>query len=562
MVSPFVPFVAGIIAGLIQLKDGTIRAADIGDIAQLQGSEQNFIKVVDINTSKDRSTATLMEEFVEPGTSLFVKNPDTPTGSVFIRFNSRTSTEIELTAVHKITGPFGSFFIRNESGAGILTLYISKGFGIDFIESSIATVSSIALLLTELTDVSVPSPNDNDVLKFDTTSGIWSSGTILAVELPDHASRHQDGGADEISIAGLSGEPADVVNKSLFDANTVLAANSDNTPAALTITEQTLVGRITAGNITALSTTQVRTLINVDDGADVTGSNPPQAHKAAHQDGGSDEISIAGLSGEPVDTVNESLFDANTILAATSDNTPAAITITEQTLVGRITAGNITALSTTQVRTLINVEDGSTADQTGAEIKTAYEGESNTNAFTDAEQTKLTGIATGADVTDATNVNAAGAVMETDYNANTILAATSDDTPVTLTVGEQTLVGRITSGNIAALTPSQIRTLINVEDGAQVNTSFIASGSYGGDDTADRAVAHGLGTTPKLVVIIAITVATWHIIVGNSTVRSSDGLTLATATVWDATNFRVGHTSSFVNSANASGTTYRFVAFG
>lgn len=33
-------------------------------------------------------------------------------------------------------------------------------------------------------------------------------------------------------------------------------------------------------------------------GADVTGSNPPQAHKASHQDGGSDEISIAGLAGE------------------------------------------------------------------------------------------------------------------------------------------------------------------------------------------------------------------------------------------------------------------------
>ena len=35
---------------------------------------------------------------------------------------------------------------------------------------------------------------------------------------------------------------------------------------------------------------------------------------------------------------------------------------------------------------------------------------------------------------------------------NTILAATSDDTPVALTVAEQTLIGRITGGAIAALT--------------------------------------------------------------------------------------------------------------
>ena len=42
------------------------------------------------------------------------------------------------------------------------------------------------------------------------------------------------------------------------------------------------------------------------------------------------------------------------------------------------------------------IESGATADQTGAEIKSAYEGESNTNAFTDSEKSKLSGIETGA----------------------------------------------------------------------------------------------------------------------------------------------------------------------
>ena len=45
---------------------------------------------------------------------------------------------------------------------------------------------------------------------------------------------------------------------------------------------------------------------------------------------------------------------------------------------------------------LDSVESNSTADMTGSEIKTAYEGESNTNAFTDTEKTKLSGIATSA----------------------------------------------------------------------------------------------------------------------------------------------------------------------
>jgi len=53
----------------------------------------------------------------------------------------------------------------------------------------------------------------------------------------------------------------------LFDANTILAANTDNTPIAVTVAEQRLVGRITAGNITALTATEIRTLLNVDDGA-------------------------------------------------------------------------------------------------------------------------------------------------------------------------------------------------------------------------------------------------------------------------------------------------------
>lgn len=67
------------------------------------------------------------------------------------------------------------------------------------------------------------------------------------------------------------------------------------------------------------------------------------------------------------------IFDANTILKADADNTPVALPVAVQRLVGRITAGVITALTAAQVRTLINVENGSTADQTGAEIVTLLE---------------------------------------------------------------------------------------------------------------------------------------------------------------------------------------------
>jgi hypothetical protein len=55
--------------------------------------------------------------------------------------------------------------------------------------------------------------------------------------------------------------------------------------------------------------------------------------------------------------------------------------------------------------------------------------------------TKLDGIETLADVTDAANVDAAGAVMEADFNAKgDILVATADNTPAVLSVGADGLI--------------------------------------------------------------------------------------------------------------------------
>ena len=72
---------------------------------------------------------------------------------------------------------------------------------------------------------------------------------------------------------------------------------------------------------------------------------------------------------------------------------------------------------------LDGVETGATADQSAAEIKTAYESNSDTNAFTDALQTKLNAIEASADVTDTANVTAAGAVMDSELTDETAVKA-------------------------------------------------------------------------------------------------------------------------------------------
>ena len=68
--------------------------------------------------------------------------------------------------------------------------------------------------------------------------------------------------------------------------------------------------------------------------------------------------------------------------------------------------------SSTETKKISRDELKTAVAQSGAEIKAAYEAEA--NAFTDAQFTKLAGIETSADVTDTTNVTAAGALMDSE----------------------------------------------------------------------------------------------------------------------------------------------------
>ena len=91
--------------------------------------------------------------------------------------------------------------------------------------------------------------------------------------------------------------------------------------------------------------------------------------------------------------------------AVQPDDSPSFGSITVSgTVDGRDVAADGTKLD--------GVEAGATADQTGAQIKTAYEAEP--SAFTDAQFTKLAGIEASADVTDTANVTASGALMDSE----------------------------------------------------------------------------------------------------------------------------------------------------
>lgn len=144
------------------------------------------------------------------------------------------------------------------------------------------------------------------------------------------------------------------------------------------------------------------------------------------------------------------------------------------------------------------------------------------------------------DVTDPTAAQDAATkayadlhILKSLFDAQTILQATSDDTPVALTIAEERLVGRITGGNITALTPAQVHKMLGVV--------YPLANTYSGDPSG-TAGSDGTAQTVKMVVVTANTLTqagdrlrirsfwtgdTGGAITGTTTLN---GVTIATAT--------------------------------
>lgn len=118
-------------------------------------------------------------------------------------------------------------------------------------------------------------------------------------------------------------------------------------------------------------------------------------------------------------------------------------------------------------------------------------------------------------------------VAKTDYDANSILVADTDDTPVARTVAEQTLVGRITGGSIDDLSVAQVRTLIGLTKAfldtldldaetlggltaAQLQTAVIAAVVDSSPATLDtlNELAAALGDDPNFATTITTLIGT------------------------------------------------------
>ena len=149
--------------------------------------------------------------------------------------------------------------------------------------------------------------------------------------------------------------------------------------------------------------------------------------------------------------------------------------------------GNITVTGTVDGRDvatdgskLDGIESGATADQTAAEIRTLVESASDSNVFTDADHSKLNGIASGAQV-----------------NVGTNLGTSRSSTGVTITssTGNNTSISEATSSDAGVMTSAMHDKLDGIASGAQVNVATNLSVST---TTTTNTIASSTGTNATI----------------------------------------------------------------
>ena len=158
-------------------------------------------------------------------------------------------------------------------------------------------------------------------------------------------------------------------------------------------------------------------------------------------------------------------------------------------------SGNITVGGTVDGRDvatdgtkLDGIEASATADQTASEIRTLVESASDSNVFTDADHSKLNGIEASADVTDATNVDAAGAVMNSDSTTASMSFVVDEDN---MSSNSATKVP--TQQSVKAYVDAEVAGVVDSAPGA-LNTLNELAAALGDDASFSTTVTNSIAT--------------------------------------------------------------------
>jgi hypothetical protein len=235
---------------------------------------------------------------------------------------------------------------------------------------------------------------------------------------------------------------------------------------------------------------------------------------------GSSNLYIAGENLRMTNTAGNEFYilaDAGGAVSLRYDN----VTKLATTSTGVDVTGNITVSGTVDGRDVANdgskldgIEAGATADQTAAEIKTAYESNANTNAYTDAEKSKLGGIEAGATadqtITAGSGLTGGGTGNVTLSHADTSAQASMNNSGGTV-IQDVTLD---TYGHVTGLGTINLDTRYYTE--SEADSRFV--NATGDTMTGQLIIDHNTST---MLVLQATNSSPWAIDLGRDDVTNS-----------------------------------------
>ena len=276
-------------------------------------------------------------------------------------------------------------------------------------------------------------------------------------------------------------------------------------------------------------------------------------------------------AGATADQSDEEIQDI--VGAMLSGNTESGITVTYQDADGTIdfsvasqTDENFT---TADHAKLDGIEASATADQTGAEIKSLYEGESDTNALTDALLSKLNAIESGAtaDQSDEEIQDVVGAMLSGNTESGitvtyqdadgTIDFSVASQTDENFTTADHSKLDGIEAGATADQTASEILTLIKTVDGSGSGLDAdtldgISSASFLRSDTSDTFTGTLTVSGAAAVDNLSLNGNTLTTSSGNLTIDSTGGTTTLADNVAISGNLTVNGTTTTVNATTVN----------
>jgi hypothetical protein len=260
-------------------------------------------------------------------------------------------------------------------------------------------------------------------------------------------------------------------------AGTVAAGDDSRLSDARTPTAH-LLGSHTTDTLANLNAKVTdATLIDTGD-ARLSDARTPTAHAASHVTGQADAIQSATNAQDGLMTAAYAgAVETNTGKVTNATHSGDVTGSGELTIANKVTMTATAPVAITNSPTVIAAGAVAISMPAATNAQDGY--------ATSTQIAKLDGIEASADVTDATNVAAAGAVMDADFTAaDEIMIGTGAGTHGQVTLAASQMLGRKATGATTNLTATETRAIINVADGADVTPSALTDDSMA--DTLHR----------------------------------------------------------------------------